>query len=105
MTYIQPIDTHQLSKWGREVRNCVGNSTYITGIKNRTHFIVLGLKNNEPYLTVQAKLENQNVRVIQIAKVCNASLNTQETQEFNRTFAKALEIRTKEIANQNEQIV
>ncbi len=100
MTYIQPMDIHQLSKWGREVRNCVGNSTYINGIKNKTHFIILGLKNNEPYLTVQARLENQNFRVIQIAKVCNASLNTEETQEFNKTFSKALEIRTKEIANQ-----
>ena len=100
MTYIQPIDIHQLAKWGQSVRNCVGNSTYINGIKNRTHFIILGLKNNEPYLTVQAKLENQNFRVIQIEKVCNPVLNTQETQEFNKTFSKALEIRTKEIANQ-----
>lgn len=100
MTYIQPFDVHQLSKWGREVRNCVGNSTYINGIKNKTHFIILGLKNNEPYLTVQARLENQNFKVVQIVKVCNASLNTQETQEFNKTFSKALEIRTKEIAKQ-----
>jgi hypothetical protein len=100
MTYIQPIDTHQLSKWGQAVRNCVGNSTYINGIKNKTHFIILGLKNNEPYLTVQARLENQNFKVIQIAKVCNASLTNEETQEFNKTFSKALEIRTKEIANQ-----
>lgn len=102
MTYIQPIDTHQLSKWGRAVKNCVGNSTYINGIKKKTHFIVLGLKNNEPYLTVQATLQNQNFKVVQIKKICNANLNNSEMEEFNRTFSKALEIRTREIANVEE---
>lgn len=102
MTYIQPIDTHQLSKWGRAVKNCVGNSTYINGVKKKTHFIVLGLKNNEPYLTVQATLQNQNFKVVQIKKICNANLNNSEMEEFNTTFSKALEIRTKEIADVKE---
>lgn len=102
MTYIQPIDTHQLSKWGRAVKNCVGNSSYINGVRKKTHFIILGLKNNEPYLTVQATLQNQNFKVVQIKKICNASLNHSEMTEFNRTFSKALEIRTKEIADVKE---
>ena len=99
MTFIQPINTHQLAKWGREVRNCVGSSTYINGINKKTHFIILGLKNNEPYLTIQARLENENLKVIQIKKTCNANLTHLEEQECSLAFKKALMIRAQEVAN------
>jgi hypothetical protein len=102
ITYIQPVDTHMLSKWGQAVRNCVANSMYVNGIKKKTHFIILGLKDHVPYLTVQARLENEVFRVVQIRKICNASLNHEEELEFNKTFSKAMEIRTKELAKQNE---
>jgi hypothetical protein len=49
MTFIQPINTHQLSSWGRAARNCVGSSTYSNGILKKNHFIILSLKENQPY--------------------------------------------------------
>lgn len=99
MTFIQPINTHQLSSWGRAARNCVGSSTYSNGILKKNHFIILGLKENEPYLTIQARLENENLKVVQIKKTCNANLTHLEEQEYSLAFKKALMIRSQEVAN------
>lgn len=101
ITYIQPFDTHQLSKWGKSARNCVGSSTYSDGVLKKNHFIILGLKNNAPHLTIQARVEDENFKIVQIKKQCNSSLNSEEEAEFSNTFKTALEIRTNELANTN----
>ena len=100
VTFIQPINTHQLSQWGRAARNCVGNSTYGDGILKKNHFIVLALENNKPHLTIQAKLENQNLKIIQIKKSCNSSLSSLETAHYHQLFSKALEIRSEQLNNE-----
>lgn len=98
MTFIQPINTHQLASWGRAARNCVGSSTYSNGILKKNHFIILGLKENEPYLTIQARLENEQLKVVQIKKTCNAGLTFAEEKEYHQAFTKALMIRAQEVA-------
>jgi hypothetical protein len=98
MTFLQPLDLHFLTKWGRAARNCVGSSTYSDGILKKNHFIILALKENVPYLTIQAKVEAETFKVIQIKKQCNSSLNSLEQEEFSKAFKKALEIRTNELA-------
>ncbi len=99
MTFIQPINTHQLSHWGRAARNCVGSSTYSNGILKKNHFIILALKNNEPYLTIQAILKNSTLEVIQIKKTCNANLAHDEKVQYENAFKKALMIRSQELEN------
>lgn len=99
MTFIQPISTHQLAQWGRAARNCVGSSTYSNGVLKKNHFIILALKDNDPYLTIQARLENEQLNVIQIKKTCNASLDSFEQKEYHDVFKKALMIRSQELAN------
>lgn len=99
MTFIQPISTHQLSNYGRAARNCVGSSTYSNGILKKNHFIILALKDNEPYLTIQARLENEQLNVIQIKKNCNAGLLPHEEKEYHDAFKKALMIRSQELVD------
>lgn len=99
MTFIQPINTHQLSQWGRAARNCVGSSSYSNGILKKNHFIILAMKNKEPYLTIQARLENEVLNITQIKKTCNASLTALEEKEYSNLFKKALMIRSMEVSN------
>ena len=99
MTFIQPFSTHQLAHFGRIARNCVGSSTYSNGILKKNHFIILALKEGEPYLTIQARVENEQLNVIQIKKTCNANLTPLEQEEYHNVFKKALMIRSQELAN------
>lgn len=97
MTFIQPINTHQLAQWGRAARNCVGSSSYYNGIIKKTHFIILALDKNEPYLTIQARLEGELLKVVQIKKTCNASLSSLEEMQYQKAFQEALLTRSAEL--------
>ena len=99
LTFIQPVNTHFLAQWGKAARNCVGSSTYSNGILKKDHFIILALEKNSPHLTIQARLEDENLRIVQIKKTCNANLNSAETAYYHKLFAKALEIRSEELKN------
>jgi hypothetical protein len=101
MTFIQPINTHQLAQWGRAARNCVGSSSYYNGIIKKNHFIILALNKNEPYLTIQARLEGEHLKVVQIKKTCNASLNSSEEVEYQKLFQNALMIRSAQLVEQS----
>jgi hypothetical protein len=101
MTFIQPINTHQLAQWGRAARNCVGSSSYYNGIIKKNHFIILALNKNEPYLTIQARLEGEHLKVVQIKKTCNASLNSSEEVEYQKLFQNALMIRSAQLAEKS----
>ena len=97
MTFLQPLDTHMLASYGKVARNCVGSSTYSDGILRKNHFIILALKDNSPYLTIQARVEDQQLKIIQIKKNCNANLLPHEEQEYQDAFKKALMIRSQEL--------
>lgn len=101
MTFIQPINTHQLAQWGRAARNCVGSSSYYNGIIKKNHFIILALNKNEPYLTIQARLEGEHLKVVQIKKTCNASLNSSEELQYQKLFQNALMIRSAQLVEQS----
>ncbi|QGT54664.1 hypothetical protein b23_0036 [Synechococcus phage B23] len=104
MTFIQPINTHQLAQWGRAARNCVGSSAYYNGIIKHNHFIILALSKNEPYLTIQARLEGEELKVTQIKKTCNASLSYTEEDEYRKVFQKALIIRSAQLAEEPQEV-
>lgn len=90
-TLFQPVDVHQLAQWGRAVRNCVGGaSNYRDGIKKKEHFIVLCMVDNDPRFTIQLKLSNGVMSVVQIADVCNKALDQAMHYEYQQVFQEAL---------------
>jgi hypothetical protein len=99
-TFIQPIDTHQLAAWGQAVRNCVGNATsYADGVRKKQHFIVLCMINNQPQFTVQLKVSTGMMTVDQIAGVSNASLTSEQREDYTQVFGQALQQREKVLAS------
>jgi len=99
-TFFQPIDTHQLAQWGQVVHNCVGSaSTYTSNVKAKKEFLVLCLVDNKPQFTVQLKVSNGVMDVVQIAGVSNASLLSEEREQYQSSFAEALKIRESELCS------
>jgi hypothetical protein len=99
-TFFQPIDTHQLAQWGQAVRNCVGSaSTYANNVKAKKEFLVLCLVDSKPQFTVQLKVSNGVMDVVQIAGVSNASLLSEEREQYQSRFAEALKIRESELCS------
>jgi hypothetical protein len=98
ITFIQPLDTHQLAQWGRAARNCVGSAKhYADGVKKKKHFIVLCMVNNQPCYTVQLEVNNGLMSVKQIAGVCNSRLEDDERDLYTKAFAQALKVRDSEL--------
>jgi len=101
-TFIQPIDTHQLSKWGQAVRNCVGAAaSYANAVKTKKAFIVLCMCNNKPQFTVMLKVSNGVMHVDQIVGLSNARLNDIERNIYENMFSKALQLREEELRLDN----
>jgi hypothetical protein len=99
-TFFQPMDTHQLAQWGQAVRNCVGSSSiYANNVKAKKEFLVLCLVDNKPQFTVQLKVSNGVMDVVQIASVSNASLLSEEREQYQSRFAEALKIRESELCS------
>jgi hypothetical protein len=98
-SFFQPCDVHQLASWGKAVRNCVGSANnYRAGIKRKTHFIILVMLNGEPRYTVQARLNNGQLIIEQIADTCNKSLSPDQRTFYEWAFDRALQIRSAELA-------
>ena len=93
-TFLQPMDTHQLSQWGQAVRNCVGTGGYAEDVKKRLQFIVLCMLDGKPKFTIQLKLNHGLMSVQQIAGIGNARLNDDEKALYTDTFRQALAIRS-----------
>ena len=97
-TFFQPNNTHQLAKWGRAVRNCVGNSRhYAEQVKKKRQFIVLALEGKDPRFTIQLKVEDGVMTVVQIVGICNARLSDAEQASYTKAFGEALKIREREL--------
>lgn len=99
-TFFQPRDTHQLSEWGRAVRNCVGNGYYADGIKNKKHFIVLAMLNNKPVFTVQLSKTDTScsaLTVDQIKATSNQSLSSAQEQAYSTVFQECLAVRASQL--------
>jgi len=93
-TFLQPMDTHQLSQWGQVVRNCVGTGGYAEDVKKRLQFIVLCMLDGKPKFTIQLKLNHGLMSVHQIAGIGNARLNDDEKSLYTETFRQALAVRS-----------
>ena len=97
-TFIQPIDTHQLSQWGQAVRNCVGSHGYAEGIKKFKHMIVLAMIDGKPRYTVQLYVDNGIMNVAQMTDLSNKRLNDEQRAELEDTFKLALQQRASQLS-------
>jgi len=101
-TFLQPMDTHQLSAWGQAVRNCVGSaSQYAENIKKRKHFIVLCMVGSKPTFTIQMDVSMGVMNVKQIAGVANQGLSDHERDKYSTAFKQALQEREKQLASES----
>ena len=99
-TFLQPINTHQLSQWGQAVRNCVGSaSQYAENIKKRKHFIVLCMIDGKPTFTIQLDVSMGVMNVKQIAGVANQRLNDEQREQYSQAFKQALQSREAELSS------
>jgi len=99
-TFLQPMDTHQLSAWGQAVRNCVGSSSqYADNIKKRKHFIVLCMIAGKPTFTIQMDVSMGVMNVKQIAGVSNQRLSQEEQDKYSDAFKQALQQREKQLVS------
>jgi hypothetical protein len=99
-TFFQPVNTHQLAQWGQAVRNCIGSSSiYANNVKAKKEFLVLCLVDSKPQFTVQLKVSNGVMDVVQIAGVSNVSLLSEEREQYQSRFAEALKIRESELCS------
>ena len=101
-TFLQPMDTHQLSAWGQAVRNCVGSaSQYAENIKKRKHFIVLCMVGSKPTFTIQMDVSMGVMNVKQIAGVANQRLTDDERDKYSTAFQQALQQRESELKSKS----
>jgi hypothetical protein len=96
-TFIQPIDTHQLSKWGQAVRNCVGSGNYAEGIKKFKHLIVLAMIDGKPRYTIQLNVDNGVMNVAQMTDLSNSRLSDEQRGQLEDKFKLALQEREKQL--------
>ena len=96
-TFIQPIDTHQLSMWGQAVRNCVGSHGYADGIKKFKHLIVLAMIDGKPRYTIQLNVDNGVMSVVQMTDLSNSRLSDEQRAELEDAFKLALQKREKQL--------
>jgi hypothetical protein len=90
-SFFQPLDTHQLAQWGQAVRNCVGNAShYAEEIKKKKHFIVLCNLDRVPTFTIQLKVNDGIMSVVQIVSTSNRRLTEDESVDYGEAFQKAL---------------
>ena len=97
-TFLQPMDTHQLSQWGQAVRNCVGSSNYAEGIRKYRHMIVLVMVDGKPRYTVQLRVDNGMMVVSQIADIGNRRLDDSERSDVQDAFKQSLQLREKQLS-------
>jgi hypothetical protein len=90
-SFFQPIDTHQLAQWGQAVRNCVGNAShYAEEIKKKKHLIVLCNLNRVPTFTIQLKVNDGIMSVVQVVSTSNRRLTEAESADYGKAFQMAL---------------
>jgi hypothetical protein len=90
-TFFQPIDTHQLAQWGQAVRNCIGSAShYAEEIKKKKHFIVLCNLDRKPTFTIQLKVNDGVMSVLQVVSIANRRLSDVESADYGEAFQKAL---------------
>jgi len=88
----QPSTNHEVIRWGKAVRNCVGSSGYDERVLQRKAFLVFAERNGKPWLTSLLTLNMGMLHVGQTVSPFNASLEGEERTVYERCLQQALGI-------------
>ena len=88
----QPETNHEVIRWGKAVRNCVGSAGYDERVLNRSAFLVFAERNQKPWLTSLLTLNMGMLHVGQTVSPFNANLEPGEREIYERCLQQALGI-------------
>lgn len=88
----QPTTNHEVIRWGKAVRNCVGSAGYSDRVLNRSAFLVFAERNQKPWLTSLLTLDMGMLHVGQTVSPFNASPAPEEREVYERCLQHALGI-------------
>lgn len=88
----QPSTNHEVIRWGKAVRNCVGSAGYDERVLQRKAFLVFAERNGKPWLTSLLTLNMGMLHVGQTVSPFNASLEGEERTVYERCLQQALGI-------------
>lgn len=88
----QPSTNHEVIRWGKAVRNCVGSAGYDERVLQRKAFLVFAERNGKPWLTSLLTLNMGMLHVDQTVSPFNASLKDEEKVVYESCLQQALGI-------------
>lgn len=88
----QPSTNHEVIRWGKAVRNCVGSAGYDERVLQRKAFLVFAERNQKPWLTSMLTLNMGMLHVGQTVSPFNANLEPGERQVYERCLQQAIGI-------------
>lgn len=88
----QPGTNHEVIRWGKAVRNCVGSAGYDERVLQRKAFLVFAERNGKPWLTSLLTLNMGMLQVGQTVSPFNASLEPGEREVYERCLQEAIGI-------------
>jgi len=88
----QPSTNHEVIRWGKAVRNCVGSAGYDERVLKRSAFLVFAERNEKPWLTSLLTLNMGMLHVGQTVSPFNANLEPGERQVYERCLQQAIGI-------------
>ena len=86
----QPGTNHEVIRWGKAVRNCVGSAGYDERVLQRKAFLVFAERDGKPWLTSLLTLNMGLLNVGQTVSPFNASLEPGERQVYERCLQQAI---------------
>lgn len=86
----QPSTNHEVIRWGKAVRNCVGSAGYDERVLKRNAFLVFAERNGKPWLTSLLTLNMGMLHVGQTVSPFNAHLEKEERTIYERCLQQAL---------------
>ena len=88
----QPSTNHEVIRWGKAVRNCVGSAGYDDRVLQHKAFLVFAERNGKPWLTSLLTLNMGMLHVGQTVSPFNANLESGERQVYEQCLQQALGI-------------
>lgn len=86
----QPSTNHEVIRWGKAVRNCVGSAGYDERVLQRRAFLVFAELNGKPWLTSLLTLNMGMLHVGQTVSPFNANLETEQRNVYEKCLQEAL---------------
>lgn len=92
VSMFQPATNHEVIRWGRAVRNCVGSAGYDKRVMDKKAFLVFAELNGKPWLTSLLTVNMGMLHVGQTVSPSNSNLSQQENTVYHGCLQNALNL-------------